>query len=43
MEKIILSNKLMHYIAKAGEIVEKMALKQSIRERRIKKIPQVKL
>jgi N utilization substance protein A len=43
MGKIILSNKLMHYIAKAEEIVERMAFKQLIRERRIKKIPKVKV
>jgi N utilization substance protein A len=43
MGKIILSNKLMHYIAKAEEIIEKMAFKQLIRERRIKKIPQIKV
>ena len=43
MGKIILSSKLMHYIAKAEEIIEKIAFRQIIKERKMKKVPQVNL
>jgi len=43
MGKIILSSKLMHYIAKTEEIIEKIAFRQIIKERKMKKVPQVNL
>jgi N utilization substance protein A len=43
MGEIVLSSKLMYYIAKAEEIIDRLTLKQMVRSKKLKKSPHVKV